>query len=433
MLDRKIMNLAGPARNSLAKRGENFGIKGFLSFSLFLFFLFGAQSLSGAEEGRAEECRPEHVANAREATEGMSMESMAMMSTATAAATPTEGESAQTLSQMAGGLQGALAAMATKRYMECESAINDCVDVCTHCQQEKDCQERNQQSNPAMGSLEDCTIYEEECEGYRMQCESFQSKCNQAALQALISALQAAMYFQRAKDLGGDDGPPDKDPDKDESKDPIAPPPSPSTSPPPGVGGMWDPDLDNGEKSPPLVPPDEPKPPPDDDPKKHNPKDPKTVEKGNKEKDKDRGPGSYSPFDFGGGSPDDSSLFGSGSAPGSPGGPSSAFAPEGRWKEPGEGTEGGEEEKASTSPSGAGSFAGGEFDNGGGNSWDNGGGRNRGSGGRTALKLKRKGSPFKLKKPGFGDKGKKQGGDNSIFAKMSRIIQNYCEGSRPCR
>ena len=143
---------------------------------------------AAADDAGGGACNADLVARVEEAASGMSMESIMMMQTAVQSATSNlEGKSARMAHLGNAGVQGTLAALAGKRYLECSGAIDECETVC--------------ETAVASGT-------QPEAEGYLNRCLEQQSVCSEAGLQALMSAIQAGISSMAARKLGGDDNDP---------------------------------------------------------------------------------------------------------------------------------------------------------------------------------------------------------------------------------
>ena len=231
--------------------------------TLLLFFLFctslffsplavaGIGGYSGsnsgwsqaAEDGAARRegplCKTAKL-SAVEATTGMDVSSYMLVANASqgvATATADDKKSAKTAHQIAGGVHTALGAVATKKYIDCSSAIGVCETQCAP----GTCPEA------ATAPLPEKPAAEILCEESLAECVALNGPCNAAIAQALASGLLAATSFIAANTLDddGDGGDPDPIPDPD----PDDPPPNPSSPDNPSNGGLHAADITGGASS----------------------------------------------------------------------------------------------------------------------------------------------------------------------------------------
>ncbi len=155
----------------------------------------GSSGGEGAEA--AATCGPEVLAAVEQAVSGVNLESIMLISQVGSSALQMSKDSAKLAHKGNALVQGSVAAIATKRFLQCSSAISSCEAACTT-------------GDPTCAAGRAA-----ECESTASQCAAKSSSCNDAALQAVLSAAQAAMSIMAAKTIGGDD-PPEKEPEKSE-------------------------------------------------------------------------------------------------------------------------------------------------------------------------------------------------------------------------
>ena len=337
------------------------------------------------EDDLGEECNSCLEIKAKKAASGMDPASVMLMTTTIGQAS-SSAKDAGTAQKATGGIATLLALTAARRYNKCSEAIDNCERKCDPIQ--NGCSPFPPPTPPSNEKYITCTNKKR----ILKNCIAQRSTCNEAGLQALISAIQAAMAFGASKKLC--DG-------EDCEKKPTPTPPSltplrlPDTEEGPGFDGG--PGGDNPPRIPPVLPKGDKK-------AKNKPK--------GKEKDFSGRGANFA----GGGFSDNTSSGAIGGFKGSGAFDYSKLKSKGSGKE-GEVSDG--EEKYS--PSGlTGAFTGGE----------SGSSSSRGLAHSSSPQIKKK--KLKIAKKELSKKADLKrdifAGSRSIFEKMSRIIQSFCQG-----
>lgn len=189
------------------------------------------------------QCDQAMVAKVEEATSGMDLTSLMLVSqTAGSALQATDAKLAH---QGQAATQGTLSTVAMKRYAECSAAISECEGVCTKCPKWEKVESDRQTAcaMEAMAGGGECSQLTQEaeeeknkCEGFLRECTSFSEKCNSTALQGLLSAIQAAISALAAKKLG--DCKEGEDCDEESSGKPKEETLVAGPNPPPSIPGL---------------------------------------------------------------------------------------------------------------------------------------------------------------------------------------------------
>ena len=156
------------------------------------------------EEATEDLCDISLAEKAEQATTGMDPMAMMMIgqvSGSVSSVAAAKGTAAKKLYKMDAGVKTTLAAIGTKKYIECKAAIGACERACA----------KDQTTNPNAPQI-------------LARCTAQKSTCSMNALQAFVSGTQALTAFFGANALGGDG---EGGGDDDTKAPPPAPPPLP--------------------------------------------------------------------------------------------------------------------------------------------------------------------------------------------------------------
>ena len=139
------------------------------------------------------------MAEVEQAVSGVDLNAIMLVAQASQAAIQQAKDSAKLAHQANAGMSGLVGTIAMNRFAKCNSAINQCEDICTECPEETIAKE----STPGELTAKEAAAQaaRKQCDAIMRRCSAYSTQCNTAALQAAIAGIQAATSLLAAKKL----------------------------------------------------------------------------------------------------------------------------------------------------------------------------------------------------------------------------------------